>query len=114
MPYYDYVCPFCGTTRTIKKGFEEASDPVRCETGPHLMMRLYEPVAYSMPGKSNTDSWNDWIDGREAAVGMTRERTQQLAQHAYREGKKADSQPVAPRKSVSTPGNPSPHQKLPD
>lgn len=111
MPLYEYTCIDCDVNFEIRRGFD--GDGIVLHDCGAVGQRVYS-FSYSMPGKSNTDSWNDWIDGREAAVGMTRERTQQLAQHAYREGKKADSQPVAPRKSVSTPGNPSPHQRLPD
>lgn len=113
MPLYEYWCHDCQKTFDIRRPFEQASNPAMCTCMGTNTQRFYGSIAFSMPGKSEADSWNDWYDGREAAVGMSRERTQQLARHHYQQSK-GNTQPVAPKRSVSTPGNPSPHQKLPD
>lgn len=104
MPLYEFECPECGDRFEVRRSFSEAENPLMCAACETPANRVYS-FSYSMPGKSDADSWNDWYDGKEAAVGMTRERTQQLARHAYNQTK-GNRNRVSGKKTVSTPSHP--------
>lgn len=111
MPLYEFKCENCGDSYEVKQSMLlNLVAPECCE---RPTRRVYTSINYSMPGAKSEDTWNSWIEGKEAAVGMSRERTQQLARHVYQQTK-GNVAPVAPKRSISTPSNPSPHQRLAD
>lgn len=104
MPLYEYTCEPCDRVVEIRRDVSAAGKPVWCANCGDQLQRVYS-FSYTMPGRKDADSWNAWYEGKEAAVGMTRERTQQLARHHYQQSKNNPERVTAPR-TISTPSHP--------